>query len=336
MGPGRKIITDAALYFHYPCFDGLVSGVLAWVFLEEHRNWQIDRFFPVNYNVHKTWLGTVFSAPTAVVDFLYHPQASFWADHHLTTFITENAREDFERRKVAGGLIFDGQAKSCASLLWRHVGSQIPDEARYEDMVSWADKIDSASYSSVQEAICGDTAAMRINRSLISDNALDSEHELEYARFLLKELRTGDLRCVAQLAPVSERFERVQHRITEGLKKVEGKIALLDGDVAIFDVQAKDDEIISRYAPYQFFPDARYSIGVVRSDAGIKVTAMRNPWRDFESIRIGKVLEEFGGGGHQRVGAVVIPPEQAGQVPAAVDRLVSEMRSHTPAERVTA
>lgn len=332
----RGPIKDATLYFHHPCFDGLVSGVLAWLFLEHSQNWRIDTFCPVNYDVRESWLATELSTPTAVVDFLYHPQAIFWADHHLTTFVTRNARKDFERRKTGPCLLFDGRAGSCASLLWEHLRSRIPDAARYEEMVCWAGKIDSASYSSVHEAICGDAPALRVSRSQISENEPDSPEELDYSRFLLRELRAGDLCRVAQLAPVSTRYDKAQSRIAAGLERMEGEVTLLDGGIATFDVQAKDNEIISRYAPYQFFPEARYSIGVVRSGAGIKITAMRNPWRDFDSVPLGKVLEEFGGGGHQRVAAVVIPIEQADQVHVAVDRLVSEMRSRVPAERVTA
>jgi hypothetical protein len=336
MSPGRELIKDATLYFHYPCFDGLVSGVLAWVFLEHSKNWRIEQFCPVNYDARESWLATEFRAPTAVVDFLYHPQASFWSDHHQTTFITRSARKDFERRKTSDCLLFDGEASSCASLLWEHLRSRLPDAARYEEMVSWANKIDSASYTSVHEAIWGDAPALRISRSLISENEPDSQSELDYARILLKELRAGDLHRVAQLAPVSNRFEDVQRRIAEGLKKVDGQVTLLDGGVAVFDVQVENDEIVSRYIPYQFFPEARYSIGVVRSGAGAKITAMRNPWRDFESVPLGKVLKEFGGGGHKRVGAVVISPGQFDRVPLAIDRLVSEMRSHAPVEQVTA
>lgn len=335
--PGeRELKKDGALYFHYPCFDGLVSGVLAWVFLEGSKNWRIEQFYPVNYRIRESWLATEFNTPTAVVDFLYHPQAEFWADHHPTTFITTTARKDFERHKTVGCLLFDEQASSCASLLWEHLRSCLPDAARYEEMVFWARKIDSADYASVHEAIWGDAPAMQITRSLISTNNEDSEDDAEYARFLLKELRAGNLRRVSQLAPVSKRFDEVQRRIVAGAKRVEGKITLRGDGIAVFDVEATENEIISRYIPYQFFPEARYSIGVVRSDVGAKITAMRNPWRDFESIPIGKVLEEFGGGGHQRVGAVVIPPEQADQARAAVDRLISEMRSQTPVERVTA
>jgi len=330
-------VKDATLYFHYPCFDGLVSGVLAWVFLEQSENWRIEQFCPANYDMRRSWLSNDFSGPTAVVDFLYHPQAIFWADHHLTTFITKNAKEDFERRKTnleqrktRECLLFDGSAKSCASMLWEHLHVRIPDAARYEEMVRWAEKIDSANYSSVNEAISGDAPALRISRSLMVQNGPD------YSRFLLKELRFGGLSRVAQLEPVRTRFDEVRHRMETGLKSVEGEVTLRDGGVATFDVEARDDEIISRYVPYHFFPEARYSIGIVRSTDGVKVTAMRNPWLDFESVPLGKILEEFGGGGHQRVGALVLPVEQASQVQPIVDRLISEIRSHAPAERVTA
>ncbi len=330
MFQGRGFMKNATLYFHYPCFDGLVSGVLAWVFLEHSERWQIERFCPVNYDVRSAWSSTELQTPAAVLDFLYHPQATFWADHHATTFLTEDAITDYKRRSDQACLLFDEKAASCATLLWSRLGSRIPNAARYEEMVLWAERIDSASYPSVQEAILGDAPAQQINASLILSNGVD------YSRLLLTELRTGDLRRVAQLAPVSTRFDEVRRRILAGLKRAEGQVMLRDGGVAMFDVQAVDDEIISRYVPYYFFPEARYSVAVVRSGAEVRITAMRNPWRDFESIPLGKIMKEFGGGGHQRVGAVVVPIEKADLVQQAVDRLVSEMRSHTPTERVTA
>ncbi len=321
---------NATLYFHYPCFDGLVSGVLAWVFLEHSKHWQIERLCPVNYDVRDTWSSTELHSPAAVVDFLYHSQATFWADHHATTFLTGDAETEYKQRNAHACLLFDEKAASCASLLWDNLRSRIPNAARYEEMVFWAGKIDSANYSSVDEAILGDAPALRISSSLMLQNGLD------YARLLLTELRTGDLCYVAELAPVQTRFDEVRRRKLAGLKRAEGHVMLHDGGVVIFDVQARDDEIMSRYVPYHFFPQARYSVGVVRSSSEVRITAMRNPWKTFDSIPLGKILEEFGGGGHQRVGAVVFPIERAYQVQPVVDRLVSEMRSHAPSERVTA
>src|ERR1700740_1709547 len=81
----------ATLYFHYPCFDGLVSGVLAWEFLEANE-WNITQLIPVDYGIRKRWLARKLKKPCAVVDFLYHPRSDFWADHHKTTMLTSAAK----------------------------------------------------------------------------------------------------------------------------------------------------------------------------------------------------------------------------------------------------
>src|SRR5205823_4390536 len=131
---------EATLYFHYPCFDGLVSGVLASQFLETAKAWHIERFCPVNYESRATWISTPLDRSAAIVDFLYHPQASFWSDHHSTTFVSPHAKKDYEQRSGAVTcLLFDETARSCARLLWNHLNSSIPDAERYRDMVAWAD-----------------------------------------------------------------------------------------------------------------------------------------------------------------------------------------------------
>jgi nanoRNase/pAp phosphatase (c-di-AMP/oligoRNAs hydrolase) len=82
---------------------------------------------------------------------------------------------------------------------------------------------------------------------------------------------------------------------------------------------------ISRYAPYVFFPEARYAAGIVRSNGGAKITAMRNPWRDFPSVKLGRILARFGGGGHERVGSLIVPNTLDAR--ATLDKIVNEIRS---------
>src|SRR5713226_3832465 len=96
----------ASLYFHSPCFDGVVSSVVAGDFLETNEGWSFERFCPVNYDFRANWLSAELHTPCAVVDFLYHPQATFWADHHPSTFVTLEARTDFEQRKDRRWLYF--------------------------------------------------------------------------------------------------------------------------------------------------------------------------------------------------------------------------------------
>ena len=313
---------NATLYFHYPCFDGLVSAVLAWQFLEQHDGWNISDFHPVDYTLRDHWLSSELKTPCAIVDFLYHPSAAFWADHHQTSILSKAAEEDFERRKGDACLLFDARARSCASLIFRHLRRSLVDKPHFKEMVAWAEKIDSAAYSSVEEAILGGAAALRISRTL----SMEDESGAEYTRFLLRQLRDHDLSYVAELGEVKRREDRVRRGILNGLQSVKAKLRVEPGDVAVFDARPAGDQVISRYAPYYFAPNARYSIAVVRSPQGIRITAMRNPWRSFRSIPLGRAFARFGGGGHQRVGAVQLPTAHRNRVHNVVESLLAEMQ----------
>lgn len=319
---------NGILYFHNACFDGLVSAAFTSAFLETD-GWKVNDLIPVGYGQRESWLSTPLPKPAAVVDFLYHPDAEFWADHHPTTFLTSSAREDFERRRSSHRLLFDERAGSCATLLWNAIHRCVPDAERYREAILWAEKIDTASYESVDEAICGTAPALKIRLSLISDSDPD------YLRLLVKEMRTGNLERISELAPVQDRFVEAQRRIASGLSHASHNTRL-KGEIALMEIEPNGDEIISRYAPYHFFPQARYSIGIVRSTSSIAITAMRNPWINFRSIPIGKILEAFGGGGHERVGSVLVPKERSELARKIVDSLVAGMHPYSPAESVTA
>jgi hypothetical protein len=60
------------LYFHAPCFDGIVSAVLLHDILSRHERHNIA-LHPVNYHLNATWVANALNRPAAVVDFLYHP-----------------------------------------------------------------------------------------------------------------------------------------------------------------------------------------------------------------------------------------------------------------------
>lgn len=312
-------MNNATLYFHYPCFDGTVSAALAWEFLEQHKGWSVDELCPVNYTVRNGWLSSDLKHPVAIVDFLYHPSADFWADHHATSMLTKEAEVDYQRRRAEFPLYFDEQAGSCASLLFRHLGDALAGKPHFPEIVEWAEKIDSARYESVEEAILGDAPALRINRSILL------EPGAEYARFLCKELRNHPLDHVAALNEVKTRQDEVERRTRAGLKQVEKHITMEPGAVATFEAELTKDEMINRYSAYYFAPDARYSVGIIHSEEGTAITAMRNPWREFPSVELGKLFSTFGGGGHQRVGSIFIPKNESQRVPNVVKSLLSQL-----------
>jgi hypothetical protein len=309
---------DATLYVHFPCFDGVVSGVLSILFLSKSLHWRFRTIHPVNYSQQDDWSHLQLPRRSAVVDFLYHPQADFWADHHSTTFCSELMKADFEAHGHEFRF-YDSRAGSCAMLLWQQLGAFLGPDPRLEEMARWADKIDSASYASVEEAIFSLHPAMVVSRSL----AVDADGE--YCRFLITLLQKSNLEEAAQTSQVQKRFITAKTLTDAGLDRV-GKSISLRGNVAFFEANS-EGVMMNRYAPYCFYPHASYSVGVVHSKSGTKITAMRNPWLNFESAHLGQFMRKFGGGGHQRVGSVILPNATNSQVSEIVPELLHELNA---------
>lgn len=309
----------ATLHLHFPCFDGLISAVLASDFLENALGWEIGRFCPVNYNRLGKWRSEELALNSAVVDFLYHPEAFFWADHHITSFTDESDRSALNAQS-GRILIYDPNTPSCALLLWDYLRDKLSSPERYQDMVFWANKIDSARYDSVDEAIFGSNPAMEISQSLAILN------DEEACDLLVRSLRKGSLEQVSSLPQIRDAASEVRRRVMAGLDAVGRSIRMEAGDIAVFEADQDNDLNISRYSPYYFFPEARYSVALVRSADGAKITAMRNPWRNFQSVPLGKIFEQFGGGGHERVASVLIGGTRSMDVTNVLGQLIQLIR----------
>lgn len=322
---GQSMPTRSTLYFHAPCFDGLVSAALAWDFLEARRDWTRVAPRGVDYRVSTKWLRAPRKAPFAVVDFLYHPAAAFWADHHATTFLSEELERDFRRRRRPD-LVYDRRAPACADLLWRHLWTAFRyRNEHFRDMVTWAARIDAAAYRTVNEAIAGTAPALTIRL------ALSQVADPRDCEAFLPWFRTETLSEIAERPTIRTSAARARRLLTSGLQRFR-QAARLEDDIVVFDVDT-EGAMVSRYAPYRFFPDARYSAGIMRNRGEVKVTAMRNPWRSFGSAPLGSIFRSLGGGGHERVGSVVLKAGDARRAPEVLKEIVSAIRLH---ERVKA
>lgn len=77
-------MSNLNIYFHKD-FDGFVATALFLKINEESHLLGADSVVlkPVNYELKKTWLKTMLERPNVVIDFLYHPKADWWFDHHV-------------------------------------------------------------------------------------------------------------------------------------------------------------------------------------------------------------------------------------------------------------
>lgn len=314
----RRGSRDGVLLFHAPCFDGAVSAVLAHDFLRRRAGWTGIALEGVNYDAARGWLRRRLKPHTAIVDFLYHPQAHFWADHHATTFLGASVRAHRQRRNRSRWLVYDVTAPSCAQLLQQHLERAFGHRTHaFDELVAWATKIDSADYATPSEAMSMDSPALRISLSLAANGPGG------FPEKLVALLLERDLAAVARHPEVARRADRAWKRLQVGLDRLKAS-AEMAGDIVVFDVHAAK-AAVPRYGPYLFFPDAKYSVGVVRSKGEAKVTAMRNPWRTFESVPLGGVMARHGGGGHHRVASVVLKGPRARNASDVLRAVVDEI-----------
>lgn len=322
-GLARKIIPAMAtgkIYFHSPCFDGIVSAVLVWDFLEKRDGWVSLVLRAVNYDKRDSWLRNPLEEPNAVVDFLYHPGAQFWADHHPTTFLTDAARRDFFGKRENQRLIYDPGAGSCAALLWDRLYKLFGHRSdRYRELVEWADKIDSARYSSVEEAMSATVPALRIAKGL------GVRRTQGYSESVVGALREKSLAEVAELPEVRARSAEAERLTVLGWDRLKQAVRLEEGGIAVFDVDARD-VFISRYGAFGLFPEARYAAGIVRLGDSAKITVMRNPWRDFPCPPLGEIAEKLGGGGHRRIGSISLRGDRIALARSVLNKFLKEMR----------
>jgi hypothetical protein len=309
------------VYLHFPCFDGVVSAVLACEYMERKYGQKTGQIVPVNYSSRATWVSHPLAKPAAVVDFLYHPDADFWADHHQTTFLTPELEARFQRSDSSNQL-YDAGASSCAEVIWRK-SYRLLREPRFREMVEWAHRIDGARYDSVEEAVLGDAPALRINFSFLHDSSA------EYCDFLVESLRSETLAEVANSPQVAERYLVVRKAMRNGQRLFRKRARLEKDEIVVFRMEKTGDALLNRYAPYLSYPKARYSIGIMDTRHGASITAMRNPWRHFKSVPLGQIFSKYGGGGHQRVASVLLKDAQEAE--RTLGSILNDLRSATSA-----
>src|SRR5579859_2543808 len=313
----------ATVYLHFPCFDGIVSGALAILWLGHAHGSRFDSIHPVNYDLQPAWLDIRLPRRSCVVDFLYHPQAEFWCDHHATAFLNSSLRADFEARDKSLQM-FDPESPSSARLLWKR-GVSVLRTGRLEEMVNWADRIDAADYDDVNQALFGTEPALQITRSL----AIDADQA--YCDLLVRALCVSSLHEVAAHPDVQRRVAKADELNQEGLRRVNQRIDVR-GDIAVFDVRTENASV-NRYSAFYLRPQARYSIGTFRSDDSVAVRVNANPWLQFRSPNLGEMMraaaESAGlgcaGGGHRRVGSLRLDKASESAAETVVQYLIKKL-----------
>lgn len=274
-------------------FDGAASAAILTGFLEEVVGEKHNQLLPVNFHLESDWLypQLPFLATDerfAIVDFLYHPSAEIYFDHHSTAFKTGMYRYHFDKRK-ASLVQWDSTYGSCARLMYDRLHPIWASSDRLQELVAGADMVDQAQYPSVESYFDANHPAIAIN---LAWGRLDDADKDRLIRTLAHDTLEAGLESV-RMAFIAAKLTQ-DDTLADYRQHVEPR-----GVVTITDVASEDVPFL-RFAPYLYYPQSLYSISVYnsRDEKAVLVSLGKNPWIDFEHAHLGGLAQRWGGGGH--------------------------------------
>jgi hypothetical protein len=290
--------TSAPLWIRYHRdFDGMVSGALLKHILRTARGHRDLRLLSVNHDQRRDWANFAQGLDFAIVDFHFHPRATYWFDHHPTTFLSPEDRAHYEPSEY---WFWDERSPSCPPLILAHAARHYGYEGseRFLEAARWSDRIDTATFESVDQALFAEDPAMRIMRALAAAPSPTWTDELAEA---LVEL---DLTSLCRRPDVERAYAIAVRNRDQALRQFPSTVLSMFGHVCHYD--ATSDRVRrERFAAFYHHPKALYSVGVIPTRAGFHVTAGENPWnKPKPGMNIGELMTRYGGGGHHGVGGV--------------------------------
>ncbi len=314
------------IFFHDSCFDGAASAA---VFADFYRA-RIDASATVvlqgvQHQAGDPFAGHVLDADdNACVDFRYSPseRMTWWFDHHASAFQPPELRQHFEAHRN-GQRFYDPSSRSNTKFevacLRDEFGYELP--ASFDELVHWADIIDGAQFESAAAAVELADPALQIM------TWLESNTDAARTRELIECIGRRPLAEIAGEPWVREPLAILLESHRRNVELIRARSTVGDG-VVYFDLIDDGVTSFNKFISYYLFPDARYTVGLIRSPGRVKISVGSNPWSTAtRTHHIAQICERYGGGGHAVVGAVSLPPAEVARGREIASEICAVLRS---------
>lgn len=317
----RKVVVAA----HGHCFDGLVSASMF-----THLRRRIDRrslafryrscgYGPKLRFVPDRWLN---GDENAVVDFRYTPseRLTWYFDHHVTAFDSEEQRDEALGRSKR--FFFEPTYGSCTKLIVE-VGQERygVDFSRFEDLTTWADRIDSADFESAEHAIDRTHPVMRL--AAVVEQRGDAPLLQDLVPKLLD--RNSTIEDVAESDEIQQLWRPLEAARQAAHTRIDQALTLR-GKVVFVDLHEAPLTASGKFVAYSLVPDCVYSVALIRMKQHYKVSVGYNPWAsELRQHDIGTLCQRYGGGGHPVVGAISVSLDKLEEAKAIAGQVIEEL-----------
>ena len=311
--------------FHDKCFDGASSAAVFSRFYGERIHPDAQFFFTgMTHKASQPFEDGIFDGDeNAIVDFKYSssPQLTWWFDHHQSAFLKPEDAAHF-REDRSGKKFYDPTYKSCTKFLTTIASEKFGFDARpLAELIAWADVIDGAQFATPEAAVNLTEPAMQL--ALV----IEAAPEADLVPKLIPELARRSLKEMVALPMVARHLGPLLERHHESLDIMKERAEAKEG-VIYFDLSDLELEGYNKFIPYNLFPDCVYSVGVSASPTRAKVSVGTNPWKDAPvEVNLATLCEKYGGGGHARVAAISLRPDDLPRARQIAKEIAATLRS---------
>jgi hypothetical protein len=298
---------NVKVFFHDKCFDGASSAAIFSRFYRERINPQAEfRYAGMTHKASKPFEDGVFDGDeNAIVDFKYSssPRLTWWFDHHQSAFLTAEDAANFQQDR-SGKKFYDPTYKSCTKFLATIASEKFGFDAKpLAELLHWGDIIDGAQFESPEVAVGLAEPALQI--ALV----IEAAPQQDLVPQLIPYLATKPLAEIVRLPLITKHLGPLLERHKRSIEIMRER-ADARGGVIYFDVSDLDLEGYNKFVPYFLYPDSLYTVGVSASPTRSKISIGTNPWLEVDpDVNLATIAEKYGGGGHARVAAISLNPE---------------------------
>jgi nanoRNase/pAp phosphatase (c-di-AMP/oligoRNAs hydrolase) len=250
----------------------------------------------------------------------YIKGCKLWFDHHSS-----------ETERLGKNTYFEGVSRvapSCARVVYDYYGG---DEklGRFAEMIRYVDKVDSGDLNA--DEILNPRGWVLLGFIMDPRTGLGRFRNFTISNYdLMKELALAcsqkHIEEILAMPDVKERLDIYFEQNTL-FREMVAKYSKVDGKVLVVDLRGVETIFAgNRFLIYTLYPDQNISIWVVdgKNKANAVVTVGYSILNRSATADVGKILLEYGGGGHHQVGTCQVPYADADRV---IDEILKKIQA---------
>ena len=253
-----------------------------------------------------------------LVNVPYLEGCGMWFDHHAS----EEDRIPIDEKSFKGSF---SPEKSCARVIYNYYGEKNGSLRRFAEMVSFADKCDSADFT-IEDIISPQGWVML---SFIMDprTGFGRYRNFRIANYqlmdeLIEYLQNMSIDEIMKLDDIQERVSLYKTHEREFFNMLVNNSHVLE-NILITDLRNIEETFVgNRHVPYALYPETNISIRILdgKNNENIVFSMGHSIINRTSQINVGKLMMKFGGGGHKKVGTCQVASEDAEKI---LDEMIS-------------